>query len=311
MKSYDWNKISNEKKEELSKLKPIFIQGSRDISTKKIAQLAKLAEKRKLIWGVLKDEYINGLEGSIQFKTLSKKVIEETLEESKNVYLLEYYQRDLKHIFKELDFSLVILINGSWHKAIHFNPEIWQLINKKTEYKLISPFVNELEAKEYAEKIVLEYSARTIFEENKIYTDKEIFEILKEESKRSFDWNYQIASALVNDGKVLLTAHNTVIPYETYSAHFGSEREKYYVAPGDSNFYDTNHAEVELILKSNKEKIDLLGTSIYLNVLPCPTCSRMLLRSGIQEIVYSQDHSDGYAIKMFEMAGKTVRRFIP
>ena len=36
----------------------------------------------------------------------------------------------------------------------------------------------------------------------------------------------------------------------------------------------------------------------------------MLCETGISEIVYSLDHSDGYAVKLLEKAGKTVRRHV-
>jgi len=36
----------------------------------------------------------------------------------------------------------------------------------------------------------------------------------------------------------------------------------------------------------------------------------MLSQTDIAEFVYQEDHSDGYAIKMLELAGKKVRRIV-
>jgi hypothetical protein len=37
----------------------------------------------------------------------------------------------------------------------------------------------------------------------------------------------------------------------------------------------------------------------------------MLSETDIEEFVYSIDHSEGYAIKLLEAAGKKVRRIVP
>jgi deoxycytidylate deaminase len=44
--------------------------------------------------------------------------------------------------------------------------------------------------------------------------------------------------------------------------------------------------------------------------MPCPACARMLSQTDIEEFVYSIDHSEGYAVKMLEAAGKKVRRIV-
>ena len=49
---------------------------------------------------------------------------------------------------------------------------------------------------------------------------------------------------------------------------------------------------------------------MFINLMPCPTCARMLAMTDIEEFVYSIDHSDGYAVKMLEAAGKKVRRVV-
>src|SRR5438128_2423788 len=105
MKTLDWNNLSQSKKDSIKESKPIFIWGSRWISDSRIEQLKKLAEKRKVLWGILKDDFITGLENSLQFKTLQKDQLESKLGDpsislgmTSNIDILEYYQRDLKFI---------------------------------------------------------------------------------------------------------------------------------------------------------------------------------------------------------------------
>lgn len=310
--TYDWNEITSQEKKELSKLKPILISGSREMSPKRIQQLAQLSKQKSVLWGVLKDEYISGLEGCPQFRTLTTSSLGGGLRRgiAGDITILEYYQRDWKYVLKELEFSLVILVNGSWHKMIHTLPEYWEIVNKKTPYKLVSPFVNEKEAKDYVQKISHDLEAIVQYDNQKIYTDEELLNLANTSAKRSFDWVYQTGAVLAKNGRVLGVTHNKILPYETYSAHFGSVREKNFAPLGDLNYYDTLHAEIDLLIQALNKKLDITDSTLYINLLPCPNCAKAIAQSKIKEVVYQLDHSDGYAVKLLESVGKKVRRLV-
>jgi len=110
--------------------------------------------------------------------------------------------------------------------------------------------------------------------------------------------------------KVLASGFNLVVPFQTYAMHHGAAREINFSPPNDLNHYDAVHAEVDLLIQAQKQGIDLEGTSLFINLLPCPTCARMLAETDIAEIIYQIDHSDGYAVKLLEQAGKTIRRIV-
>lgn len=57
--------------------------------------------------------------------------------------------------------------------------------------------------------------------------------------------------------------------------------------------------------KAYSESDDL---SLYINLLPCPTCAKAIAISRIKKIYYSADHSEGYAIKLLKAAGKEAVR---
>jgi deoxycytidylate deaminase len=90
--------------------------------------------------------------------------------------------------------------------------------------------------------------------------------------------------------------------------HHGNSREANISPPHDLNHKDTVHAEVEILIKAGKDNIDLAGTTVFINLLPCPACARMFADTDIKELVYREDHSSGYAVKLLEVAGKKVRR---
>jgi deoxycytidylate deaminase len=314
MEKHNWNTISQSTKQKINKTKPIFIIGPRDLSEKRIDEITTLiGSKKTLLWGCVKEKFIEGLENSIQFKTLDLDKLTanlKPLESELKIEILNYYQRDLKYIIKELDFSVVIFINGSWYKMIHLKEEFWTIINKKIPHKFLSPFSSEKEAKEYVDEIKLHYSENKFYDLKKKYTDEQLLKVSVDIAKQSFDWVYQTGAVLAKEGKVITSTYNSIVPYESYSMHFGSVREKNFSPPNDQNHYDTNHAEVELILKCLNEKIDTKDSSLYINLLPCSTCARMICRSDIKEIVYQHDHSEGYAHKLLTKAGKFVRRVV-
>jgi dCMP deaminase len=308
LKSLNWQQLKGKDKQNLSQQQPIFVLGPRDISKKRIQQLnQKLAAKRPVVWGCLTDKYIPGLEESPQFKSLTLAKLKNSLEQQKTVGILNYPQRYTKYILKEIAWSAVIVINGSWHKAFHYRPEYYVIAQKQLPYKLVSSFVNETEAKKYLVKIKAELPAIG-FKPNKKYTDKELLEFAARRARHSFDYTFQTGAVLVKDGRVLAAAHNRVLPYETYMLHKGASKEKYLAPPHDLNHFDTNHAEVELILTALNQGLNLTNASLYINLLPCPICARMLARTPIKEIIYQHDHSQGYGFKLLTQAGKTLRR---
>jgi deoxycytidylate deaminase len=148
----------------------------------------------------------------------------------------------------------------------------------------------------------------------KIYTDVEMMRIASDVAVNSFDNTFQVGASLGKkrgDGYELLSnSFNPVVPYQTFAWHFGAQRERYLSSSDDLSHYDVVHAEAMTIIEAQKNKIDLNGTSLFINVLPCPNCARMLCKSDISEIVYSLDHSNGYAIALLEKAGKKVKRLI-
>ena len=65
------------------------------------------------------------------------------------------------------------------------------------------------------------------------------------------------------------------------------------------------HAEVNAILNSTK---DLYGARMYVALFPCNECAKLIIQSGIKEVVYLSDkYKDSSSVKaakkMFDMAG--------
>ena len=74
------------------------------------------------------------------------------------------------------------------------------------------------------------------------------------------------------------------------------------------------HAEMNAIL--NKNSADVEQCSIYVALFPCNECAKMIIQSGIKEVIYLSDKNSAQvgtvaSKRLLETAGVAVRRFVP
>jgi deoxycytidylate deaminase len=320
---YDWQDLAFASKKAINGLRAIFIAAPREISTSRFKQIVKnYLPQGNIVLGLAKEQYVLGFENQPQFKMQSYGPLTEIITQVNNlnakhkIYLLHYFQRELKYLFEQLDFKKVILINGSWKYTWHTQAPYYSLVNKKTEYELISPFCDESEAISYENRLKPKIRAA-----NPIFMGQQsISEMMKQAdaiSHYSYDYSFQTgvvlgkkSSTVKPEYKLLSWAFNKVVPFQTYAMHYGALRELHFSPPNDLNYYDTVHAEVMLILQAQLRNIRLTGTSLFTNLLPCPNCARMLCETPIVEFIYANDHSDGYALQLLRAVGKNVQRLV-
>lgn len=148
-----------------------------------------------------------------------------------------------------------------------------------------------------------------------LLTDQQMLGAAQQSAFYSYDYCFQTGAVLGKKSGLkyllLTTAFNKVVPYQTFAMLHGASRETNFSPPNDLNHYDTIHAEVEILLNAQKQGLDIKNSSLFINLLPCPTCARMICDSDIQEVFYQSDHSNGYAIAMLQKANKIVSRLIP
>lgn len=301
-------------RDQINGLDAIFIAAPRDISVRRFAQLLKrYLPKANVILGIAKEKYVVGFENQPQFEMLQLAGVQSIIDKVSSanpphaIYTFEYAQSELPDILQFADFSRVLLVNGSWKYAFHNSDSYKVLMDRAIKFKYISPFADDDEAHEYEKTHtpIIDQPAN-----GRIFSEREMLGIADRASLQSFDYSFQTGVALgkkKDDGyEFLLSAFNKVIPYQTYALHHGNQREKHLSKPHDTNHYDTIHAEMKLLVDAAKQNIDLTGTTLFINLLPCPNCARTLSQTDIAELVYMRDHSDGYAAELFKLCGKKV-----
>lgn len=312
----DWSELAFGSKKVIKNLNPIFIAPPREMTVNRFTQIIKEnLPDGNIVVGIATEDYIDGFDGQPQFKTLKPETIKPIIEKVNNssrphkIAILNCRQADVINIYNKIKFKKVLLVNGSWHLSFHVRAEYYELVSKGVRFQYISPFASEEEAVAYADSF-----RPNQFKSSELYKDTDLLEIAKEAAKNSFANEFQTGLALAKKQgdkyKLITTSYNRVVPYQSFAWHFGALREKFMSPPGDLNYYDTVHAEINLIIDAQKRKIDFSGGSLFINLLPCPHCARALCETDLAEIVYSLDHSDGYAVALLEKSGKKVRRLI-
>lgn len=318
--NFDWSELAFDSKKPVNDLNGILIAAPRELTAKRFTQLVKeYLPKGNIVLGLAKEPFVLGFEDQPQFRTLQAETVQLIIDKvnkagtKHRIYTLTYFQRELPFILEKVKLETVLLVNGSWKQTFHTSAAYYILANKRINYQMLSPFADEAEAKAYETIVMKEIATLHTFKPGK-YNEAQMAALAAEVARYSFDYSFQTGVALgKRAGKtydLLAWTFNRVVPYQTYAMHHGASRETNFSPPHDLNHYDTVHAEVELIIKAQKEKIDLRDTTLFINLLPCPMCSRMFAETDIAEFVYREDHSNGYAVKMLEASGKKVRRLV-
>lgn len=128
-------------------------------------------------------------------------------------------------------------------------------------------------------------------------------------SERSKDPSTQVGACIVNkENKIVSVGYN--------GAPTGYDDDKDMNWERDGDFLNTKyayvcHSELNAILNSNT---DVKNCKLYVTLFPCNECAKVIIQSGIKEIVYLSDKYDGTegniaAKKMFDACGVSYKKY--
>jgi dCMP deaminase len=127
-------------------------------------------------------------------------------------------------------------------------------------------------------------------------------------SQRSKDPSTQVGACIVDsENKIVGIGYNGFpmncsdeeLPWARHAKNVNDTKYPYVV-----------HAEVNAVLNSTKK---LTGARIYVALFPCNECAKVIIQSGIKEVVYLSDkYSETDSViaskRMFDMAGVTCKK---
>lgn len=126
-------------------------------------------------------------------------------------------------------------------------------------------------------------------------------------AKRSKDPNTQVGACIVNKNKKIVGIGYNGLPFGCDDAVFPWDRNGDFL---NTKYPYVVHAEPNAILNSNSQTQDC---TLYVSLFPCNECAKLIIQSGIKEIVYMDDkyngtESDIASKKMLDAANVTYRK---
>ena len=126
-------------------------------------------------------------------------------------------------------------------------------------------------------------------------------------SYRSKDPSTKVGACIVNEQKRIIGIGYNGFPFGCDDDQFPWDREGDYL---DCKYPYVVHAEPNAILNSTTS---LQGATLYVTLFPCNECAKLIIQSGIKEIVYMGDKYDGTpsdiaSKKMLSAAGIKTRK---
>ncbi len=128
-------------------------------------------------------------------------------------------------------------------------------------------------------------------------------------SYRSKDPSRKVGCCLIekNSNKILAIGYNG-FPRGCHDSKLPWQKDDVWL---NTKYPYVCHAEANAILNANSS---LKNSVAYVTLFPCNECAKLMIQSGISEVVYTE-HQDNESTKaathMFSMAGLKVRHFTP
>lgn len=144
--------------------------------------------------------------------------------------------------------------------------------------------------------------------ENYISWDEYFMGVSLISAERSKDPNTQVGACIVDSKKRIIGIGYNGFPRGCADDELPWDREAGNIT--DTKYPYVVHAEANAILNSTKE---LDGSVMYVALFPCNECTKLIIQSGIREIVYLSDKYAGTDLvkaskKMLDLAKVKYRR---
>ncbi len=68
------------------------------------------------------------------------------------------------------------------------------------------------------------------------------------------------------------------------------------------------HAELNCILKAQREGVSIVGSTLYVTHSPCEHCASLIIETGIGRVVYAEEYRSLVGVENLKLAGVRVKR---
>ena len=162
---------------------------------------------------------------------------------------------------------------------------------------------------------ILEESVSTGLDRDSLQTrptwDEYFMRIAKVVSSRSNCMKRHVASVIVKDRRIVSTGYNGT-PRGTKNCNEGGCPRCNSYAKSGTRLEEClcSHGEENAIVQAAYHGISIKGATIYTTFAPCLMCTKMIINSGMVEVVYNIDYPlNETAFKLLKEAGIRLRRY--
>ena len=142
--------------------------------------------------------------------------------------------------------------------------------------------------------------------------DQYFMNIAKVAASRSNCLKRKVAAIIVQDKRIISTGYNGT-PRGTRNCNEGGCPRCNSLASSGTSLDEClcSHGEENAIVQAAYHGVGLKGSTIYSTFAPCLLCAKMIINSGISEVVYNKDYPlNDSAFNLFNEAGVKVRRLL-
>lgn len=140
--------------------------------------------------------------------------------------------------------------------------------------------------------------------------DQYFMDIARAAASRSNCLKRKVAAIIVRDRRIISTGYNGT-PRGTRNCNEGGCPRCNSLAASGTKLDEClcSHGEENAIVQAAYHGVGLMGATIYSTFAPCLMCAKMIINSGIVEVVYNRDYPlNEHAFHLFQEAGINVRK---
>ena len=139
--------------------------------------------------------------------------------------------------------------------------------------------------------------------------DRVYMDMAYEQAEKSSCFRAKVGAVLVKDGLVVAQGYNNMTGGTNDCAEVGCIREKLNIPSGTRReVCRAICAEQLAISEAARNGIKLDGSVAYITTFPCHICAKLLVSSGVSEIVYDKDYPDELSKNFLAEAGTKIRQ---
>lgn len=135
-------------------------------------------------------------------------------------------------------------------------------------------------------------------------------ELAYEQAKKSYCLKAQVGTVFVKDDKVIAQGYNNMTGGIDDCKELGCIRNILNIPSGERREVCRSLcAEQIAISEAARNGVKLDGSTAYITNYPCHICAKLLVSSGISEIVYDREYPDELSKKFIEEVGIKIRKY--